>query len=98
MSQLRLPGEPMSKMAHARLWRWALPVLLVVGACWTGNLTLFNWWAAGGPATPHPEIYEQRGNLFFALTVALLLVAAVLVVVSLRRKGASRSNDGPAAP
>lgn len=82
----------MSKMAGSRLWRWALPVLLVVRACWTGNLTLFNWWAAGGPPTPHPEIYEQRGNLFFGLTVALLLAALVLVVVNIRRKRDSNSE------
>lgn len=85
----------MSRTPLARLWRWALPALSIVGACWTGNLTLFNWWAAGGPPTPYPEVYEQRGNFFFAVTVALLLAAAVLIVVNLRRRGTSRSGDGP---
>lgn len=70
----------------ARFLSWLLPVLLLLGACWTGNLTLFNWWAAGGPPTPHPEIYEQRGNVFFFVTVGLLVLALVLIVLNLRRR------------
>lgn len=85
-------------MSRLRPWRWILPVLLLAGACWTGNLTLFNYWAAGGPPTPHPEIYEQRGNFFFAVTVALLLAAAVLIVVYVRRRRASGAEAGLGAP
>ncbi len=90
----------MTKLARSRLWRWALPTLLVVGACWTGNLTLFNWWAAGGPPTPHPEIYEQRGNLFFALTVLMALLALAALFINLRRKRSGRTKrvDPPAPP
>ena len=84
----------MRKVTGHGLWRWALPVLLAAGACWTGNLALFNWWAAGGPPTPHPEIYEQRGNLFFLLTLALLLVAVLLAVINAGRRRAPRSPDG----
>jgi len=84
----------MRRLARSGLWRWALLALLVAGACWAGNLTLFNWWAAGGPPTPQPEVYEQRGNLFFALTVALLLLALLLVVVNLRRSRAARTKIG----
>ncbi len=91
---------PMTKLARFRLWRWALPTLLVVGACWTGNLTLFNWWTAGGPPTPHPEIYEQRGNLFFALTVlmALLALAALFINLRSKRSGGTKRVDPPAPP
>lgn len=61
------------------LKRWILPVVLIVGVCWTGTLTLFNWWAAGGPPSGHPEVYEHRGNLFFIVT-AVLLVSVLLLV------------------
>jgi membrane protein DedA with SNARE-associated domain len=84
-------------MARSRLRHWVLPALLA-GACWTGNVTLFNYWAAGSPPTPHPEIYEQRGDFFFAVTVALLLAAAVFVVMNVRRSRASRSEDWLGAP
>lgn len=73
-------------MVRARLWRWALAALLAGASCWTGTLTLFNYWAADGPVTAHPEIYEQRGDVFLALTVAMLLSALLLFVASLRRR------------
>ena len=72
-------------MARFRHWRWLVPVLLLAGACWTGNLTLFNYWAAGGPPTAHAELYEHRGNLFLAVTIALLLAAVVVGAINLRR-------------
>ena len=88
----------MNKMVRTRHWYWALMALLVAGAFWTGNLALFNWWAAGGPPSPQPEVYEQRGNIFFALTVALLLLAFLLVVVNRKRNKASRTNQEPTVP
>lgn len=70
----------------ARVLGWLLPALLLVGACWTGNLTLFNWWAAGGPPTPYAELYEQRGNIFFVVTLVLIVTAVVLIVINVRRR------------
>jgi hypothetical protein len=31
------------------IWRWLLAVALLLAAGWSLKLTLFNWWAAGGP-------------------------------------------------
>lgn len=69
-----------------RFVRWLVFLLLLAGACWTGNLTLFNWWAAGGPPTAYPELYEHRGNFFCGVTLSLLLLAGLLLVVNLRRR------------
>jgi hypothetical protein len=67
------------------IWRWLLVGLLIVLFLWFGNLTLFNWWAAGGPPTPHPERYASRGIVFFTLTCLSLLGAIILAVVNVRR-------------
>jgi len=32
---------------------WLLPVLLLIAFAWSLNLTLFNWWASGGPPVEH---------------------------------------------
>ena len=75
-------------------WRWLLVLVLILGSFWLGNLTLFNWWAAGGPSTPHPEAYAFRGNLFFVIA-CLFFVAFVIVVVmnikSQRKRGQPRT-------
>jgi len=80
--------------ARARAWLWRMLVFVLVTAVYTSNLTLFNYWASGGPPSPQPEIYEQRGNFFFELTAALLLIA-VLLVINLRGKGTSKSQGAP---
>jgi len=68
-----------------QILRWTVLLLLLAGACWSGNLALFNWWAAGGPPTAHPEIYEHRGNVFFGVTLLFLLLGLALLIVNLRR-------------
>jgi hypothetical protein len=35
---------------------WLLAAILLLAAGWSLNLTLFNWWAAGGPPTTQPEL------------------------------------------
>jgi hypothetical protein len=67
------------------IWRWiAVACLLAIGL-WFANLTLFNWWAAGGPPTPHPERFATRGNAFFFATCGFLLAAVFLAVMNYRR-------------
>lgn len=74
----------MTMSSRSAYWRWFLVVLLLAGACWTGNLTLYNWWAAGGPAS-HPEHFEQRASLFSGITVTLVFFSLVLVAAELLR-------------
>jgi hypothetical protein len=59
-------------------------VLLLLAAGWFGNLALFNWWAAGGPPTPHPEVYRFRGNAFFGFA-SVLFAGAVIVFIRIFR-------------
>jgi hypothetical protein len=57
----------------------AFTVLLFLAFLWSVNLTLYNWWAAGGPPVEHPEIYRHRGNVFFVVGWGLLAAIALLV-------------------
>lgn len=66
-------------------WRWLLSAVLLIGALWSTNLALGNWWAAGGPPTEHPETFAFRGNVFFALACLLFLASAFTVVLNIRR-------------
>jgi hypothetical protein len=59
--------------------------VLLLAAGWSFNLTLYNWWAAGGPPVPHPELYEHRGNVFCAATAVLFAGFVSVVVMNLRR-------------
>lgn len=54
-----------------------LPIPRVV---WTALLTVFNLWVSTGPPTAHSEIYRTRGEVFFGISIALL----VAFVVALR--------------
>jgi len=54
-------------------------VLLFFAFLWSINLTLFNWWAAGGPPVQYPEIYRHRGNVFFAVGWGLLVGLVLLI-------------------
>jgi len=66
------------------IWRWALVVILLVLILWSANQTLFCWWAAGGPPTPHPEFYRHWGNIFFGLTCGLIVLTGALIVSNVR--------------
>lgn len=60
-------------------------IALLVASIWAGYLAAFNWWAAGGPPTPYPRLYELRGNLFGIAAVLLLVAFVVVVVRNIRR-------------
>ncbi len=68
------------------IWRWIGAGMLLLASLWFGNLTLFNWWAAGGPPTPHPETYALRGNIFFVLTCLLFVGFVTLSILNIRRR------------
>jgi len=59
--------------------------VLFAAALWAGNLTLYNWWAAGGPPTPNPQMYATRGNIFAVATLVLFGAAAALGVFNWKR-------------
>lgn len=66
--------------------RWLSAVLLCLAGLWALNLTAYNFWAAGGPPTPHLEIYERRGWLFFAAATGCFIGAGLLVWLLRGRK------------
>jgi hypothetical protein len=66
--------------------RWILALVLLLGSLWMGNLAFFNWWAAGGPPTPHPETYVFRGNIFFALACLFIVSFVIVVAMNVKRK------------
>jgi len=68
-----------TKRISVQIVRWLSALLLCLVGLWALNLTAFNFWAAGGPPTPHPEIYERRGWLFFAVAIGCFIIAALLV-------------------
>jgi hypothetical protein len=78
--------EILSVVALVRFRRWLPPILLLAASCWTGNLAVAYWWAAGGPPTPHPERYAARGNIYFFVTCFFLLTAGFFVWRNLRKR------------
>jgi hypothetical protein len=64
---------------------WFTTILLLLVFLWCLNLTAFNYWASGGPPTPHPEIYRMRGNVFFGIA-CVLFVAFLICLRSLIRR------------
>ncbi len=74
------------------VWRWITVIALLATSIWLGYLGAFNWWAAGGPPTPHPEVYATRSNVFFGLAAVSLAAAVVVTVITLRRRG---TGSGP---
>lgn len=62
-----------------------LVIVLLAVSLWTANLTLFNWWAAGGPPTPNAEHYAMRGNVFAGATLLLFGTAVGLGLFNWKR-------------
>lgn len=63
-----------------------LAIVLLAVSVWTANLTLFNWWAAGGPPTPNPQQYATRGNIFAVATLLLFSAAVGIGVLNWKRR------------
>jgi hypothetical protein len=72
-------------MRTSGIVRWLPPALLFALSCWTANLTLFNWWVAGGPPTPNPHRFEVRGNIFAVITLLLFASAVTISIMNFRR-------------
>ena len=66
--------------------RWLIVVVLLAVSLWTAKLTLYNWWAAGGPPTPYPEQYEMRGKVFAVTTLLFFASAVGLAVFNWKRR------------
>jgi len=79
------------RMKPSGVFAWSAVVILIAAACWTANLTFYNWWAAGGPPTATPKQFEMRGNAFAVVT--LLLFAGAIAVGLINRKR-SRHDAG----
>jgi len=67
------------------LIRWAVDLGLLLVGLWLGNLTLFHWWAAGGPPSAHHETYAFHACVFFVLTCLFLVAFVVLFVMNILR-------------
>ena len=66
---------------------WISALVLLAGFLLSLNQTIFNLWVAGGPPTPHPEIFAHRANIFGLVTLAFLLALIALVTtVILKRR------------
>jgi hypothetical protein len=65
-------------------WRWTAVVGLLGVAAWSANLTLGLWWAGGAPPTPYAGYYHCWGNVYFATTSVLVLLAVLLTVRNIR--------------
>lgn len=66
--------------------RWIFAALLLAASLWAANLTLYNYWAAGGPPTPNPQMYETRGNIFAVATLVLFGAAVGLGLFNWKRR------------
>jgi hypothetical protein len=66
--------------------RWVCAVILLAASVWTGNSTLFNWWAAGGPPVMNAQQFAARGNLFAVATLVLFGGAVGLGVFNWKRR------------
>lgn len=66
-------------------WRWLLTGACVLVSLWFAYLAIFNWWAAGGPPTPHAAQYAFRGNVFFVLAGLLLFCGVLLSILNIRK-------------
>jgi len=67
--------------------------LLLLAFLWFLYLTAFNYWAGGGPPTPHPEIYRMRGNIFSGIACVLFVALAVCLWILVRRKKVRLPSD-----
>jgi len=50
------------------------------------NMAAGNFWAAGGPPTPNPEIYRFRGLVWLSIAFFLMILAVFLFFWSRKKK------------
>ena len=56
---------------------WFVTSFLFLGLVSTALLTVFNLWLSTGPPVAHPEMYRTRAEIFFGISIALLVVFLV---------------------
>ena len=61
-------------------------VVLLAVSLWMANITLFNWWSAGGPPTANAQQFAARGNVFAIVSLVLLGAAVGLGVFNWKRR------------
>ncbi len=66
--------------------RWILFVILLGWTAWSAMLTVMYIWAAGGPPTPHPEIFARRAYIYLLVTLVSLGGAVALLIFNIRKK------------
>ena len=78
---------------YGRFALWLATFLLLLAFLWFLYLTAFNYWAGGGPPTPHPELYRMRANIFFEIACVLFVAFAVCLWSLVRRKKDQLPSD-----
>jgi len=63
-----------------------LGLILVLAILYSFNLAAFNFWAAGGPPTPNPEVYRFRGIVFLSIAFLLTIFSVFLFFWSRKKK------------
>ena len=75
---------------HGTLALWLTSLLLLLAFLWFLYVTAFNYWAAGGPPTQHPEIYRMRGNASLGIACVFLVAFAACLWGLVRREKRQR--------
>ena len=81
-------------MKNTIIFRLLIACGLLLSVLYSANLTLFNWWASGGPPNDFPQIYYFRGNVFFVLTIGLFISFVIVALKKISPKGLSIISGG----
>jgi hypothetical protein len=73
--------------------RWALRLLLLVGAGFAGYFFAFFAWLTAGPGAPYIDLYRFRANLWFVVLL-LCLFSFALSFLPLSRLWRTRRHHG----
>ena len=65
-------------------------ILLILMGLYMLNVTAYNYWAAGGPPNPHPEVFMKRGHI--ALLISFSLFGSAALLLNKTRKIGKTSN------
>jgi uncharacterized membrane protein len=69
--------------------RGAAAVLLLMATAGALYFTLFNWWVATTPVL-HPEVYQNRGLVFFIISGLLAAITIIWLWSHFRKQPAAR--------